>query len=135
MEEKTYNLFLDDMRFPYDVFLYTGNPIYSKEEWVIVRSYDEFTLYISEHGLPNIISFDHDLADEHYAYYDTEVTSEIDYNRFTEKTGYECAKWVVDYCIDRDYIPCPQYLAHTMNTVGGENIIGLFKNYMKHINE
>ena len=36
-----YNLFLDDSRVPEDVFNYTGNPIFLKEDWLIVRNYDE----------------------------------------------------------------------------------------------
>ena len=47
-------IYLDDVRTPVD-----------KENWVIVRSYDEFVQKINEVGLKNIelISLDHDLDD------------------------------------------------------------------------
>ena len=49
-----YNLFLDDIRFPLD--------IYPNEEWVIVRDFDQFKSYIEENGLPDMVSFDNDLG-------------------------------------------------------------------------
>ena len=61
-----YNLFLDDFRMPKDAYNYLLQPIYISVNWEIVRSYDEFVKYITEHGIPEIISLDHDLADEHY---------------------------------------------------------------------
>ncbi len=61
-----YNLFLDDMRIPEAVFKYIGDDRYINNDWVIVRSYNEFTKHIRKHGIPETISFDHDLADIHY---------------------------------------------------------------------
>lgn len=60
----SYNLFLDDMRFPEDAFYYTYNPIYNTYEWEIVRTYDEFVKIIEEKGIPKKLSFDHDLGGE-----------------------------------------------------------------------
>ena len=60
-------LFLDDNRKPYDVFRNTIDPIYeNNNEWVIVKNYEEFVDTILESGLPEIISFDHDLSQNHY---------------------------------------------------------------------
>jgi hypothetical protein len=63
-----YNLFLDDVRHPYDCISYMkGNEgIYSKWEWVIVKNYEEFISAITERGIPEFISFDHDLSDIDY---------------------------------------------------------------------
>ncbi len=62
----SYNLFLDDFRMPADVVLYMPKcAYYTDREWVIVRSYDEFVKTIEEMGIPQAVSFDHDLADEH----------------------------------------------------------------------
>ena len=60
-------LFLDDYRMPIDCasYMYRKNVdcrIYHKE-WNIVRSYWQFTKWIEQNGLPDFISFDHDLAD------------------------------------------------------------------------
>ena len=130
---KTYNLFLDDFRVPVDASRYMPNPgIYTKLEWVIVRNYDEFVKFISKNGLPDMISFDHDLADEHYSndmYAGVEVYNK-NYDNFTEKTGYDCAKWLVDYCMDRD-LDLPEYIVHSMNPAGGKNIWEYLEGYRK----
>jgi sulfur relay (sulfurtransferase) DsrF/TusC family protein len=57
----SYNLFLDDFREPVDSFYYLGNPTYNILDWKIVRNYDEFVKMIQENGIPETISFDHDL--------------------------------------------------------------------------
>ena len=62
-------LFLDDIRNPSDVGNYIRASLaelFSKENWIIVRNYKEFCNYIEKKGVPNVVSFDHDLADEHY---------------------------------------------------------------------
>lgn len=115
-------LFLDDFREPIDCSYYM--PAFTREdykkEWEIVRSYDEFVNWIKENGIPALISFDHDLASEHYHDANTQVKS-IDYNSYKEKTGYHCAKWLAEYCIENN-IQIPNYYAHTMNEAGGKNI-------------
>jgi len=124
-----YNLFLDDFRYPEDCVNYTHNPIYTAVEWVIVRNYDEFVQTIERMGIPDIVSFDHDLADQHYAVYDKGL--ELDYLIFTEKTGYHCAEWLIYHCIDNKLtIPSKVYI-HSMNPAGSRNIESLFKTYEK----
>jgi len=128
-----YNLFIDDFRHPYDAFLYTKDTRYAKLKWITVKSYDEFVKVIKRKGIPNIVSFDHDLADSHYARNDNPWSTEnsIDYFSFEEKTGYECAKWLCDFCLDNS-IKFPEYLIHSMNTVGSSNIKNYIDNYIKH---
>lgn len=136
MEENNYNLFLDDFRIPLDAFAYTKNPIYLKETWVIVRNYQQFINTIDKQGLPNIISFDHDLADVHYEICDSGLP--INYDDMVddnEKTGFHCAKWLVNYCMDNGYIEIPKYYVHSQNTVGSDNIRSLLENYTKHRND
>ncbi len=120
----SYNLFLDDIRHPYDCIRYMPSPgIYSKYDWKTVRNHDEFISFITENGLPDLISFDHDLADEHYnpdMYNGKEIYNKH-YAEFKEKTGMDCAKWLVDYCIDNKK-ELPDYVVHSMNPAGGENI-------------
>jgi hypothetical protein len=118
-------LFLDDYRIPYDVFKYIGYQIYLEKDWNIVRNYDEFCKFISEHGLPTTISFDHDLSDIHYNH--KNQVGEINYDEFVEKTGFHCAKWMIDYMLDNDIFELPTCYIHSMNPVGSKNIKSLFE--------
>ena len=128
-----YNLFLDDIRIPIQCVSYTHNPIYSTLDWVIVRNYDEFIKFITENGIPEVISFDHDLADEHYDpdLYGSETYNEA-YDNFEFKTGYNCAKWFIDYIIDNNLSLPKQILIHSMNPAGALNIKSLFDTYNRH---
>jgi len=60
----SYNLFLDDIRRPEDAFNYMHLPVFNKKEWIIVRNYYAFITLIEKKGVPEIISFDHDLGGE-----------------------------------------------------------------------
>ena len=92
-------LYLDDLRpFP------EGN--------IGVRSYTEFITYITDSGLPDFISFDHDLG--------------------LEESGYDCAKWLVNYCLDNNF-RLPKFDVHSQNPVGKENILSLLQNFKKNI--
>ena len=55
-----YNIYLDDVRTPLK-----NTSTHDVQEWIVVRSYDEFVAKITELGLENIglISLDHDLGD------------------------------------------------------------------------
>ena len=130
-----YNLFLDDERVPYsphggieDAFNYTHNLDYVNLDWVIVRSYDQFVKHIELNGLPQTISFDHDLADQHYQYLLKQ--NDVDYTKYNEKTGMECVKWLCDYCIDNNK-KLPKYLIHTQNQIGSENMLQYIRNFKK----
>jgi len=122
----SYNLFLDDFRSLSDAHSYTYYPPYATKDWVIVRSYDEFVKYIEEHGVPEMVSFDHDLADEHYNF-----QSDIQYDDYQEKTGFHCARWLIYYCLDNDKKLPPVIMIHSMNKVGAENIKSLFDTFNK----
>jgi len=126
-----YNLFLDDVRLPKNV-TWVNLPLVN---WTIVRNYLEFVKIITENGLPDNVTFDHDLAAEHYnptMYSD----NPNDYNKlytagsFKEKTGLECVKWLVEYCMDKN-LDFPSYTIHTMNPIGGQNMISYIESYRK----
>ena len=118
----SYRIFIDDIRIPDDAFSYSNHPSYILDEWVIVRSYDEFIKEVVYRGLPDTISFDHDLG---FIYNDESVdTAEL----HLEKTGYDCAKWLINYCIDNS-LSLPKYLIHSRNPVGAENIQRLLDNF------
>jgi len=127
----TYNLFLDDIRHPYDCISYMPSPgIYSKYLWKTVRNYDEFVSFITQNGLPDLISFDHDLADSHYHpdMHNGQEAYNRHYAEFTEKTGMDCAKWLIDYCMDNNK-ELPDFVVHSMNPAGGENIKSLLTQF------
>ncbi len=88
-------LFLDDLR-----------P--TPKDFQRVYTYDEFVAFITVHGIPTYISFDHDLG--------------------PGKTGYDCAKFLVDYCLDHD-ITNINFSVHSQNPVGKQNIEGLLNNF------
>ena len=129
-----YNIFLDDVRKPEDVFKYTNNKIYLLS-WVIVRDYDQFVKIVEKCGIDNIdtISYDHDLCYQHYAYVGRKKEDLEEYYRdeYREMTGYDCAKWLCDYCLEKNK-KMPKYLIHSMNAVGSRNIDSYIKNFSKH---
>lgn len=125
----SYNLFLDDIRRPEDAFFYMSLPVFNSVEWIIVRNYYAFITLIEKKGIPEIIAFDHDLADEHYKQQDFDYDKE-DY----EKTGYHCAKWLIDYCLDNKKELPKEIIIHSMNPYGSRNIKSLFDTYIKVYN-
>ncbi len=110
-------LFLDDIREPADV-TWVKMPV--GVDWNVVRSYDEFVAFITENGLPTLIAFDHDLGHEY------DVSGGLN---TTEMTGYHCAKWVIEYCLDND-LDFPEYRVHSMNVVGKDNIHKLIMSFI-----
>lgn len=113
-------LFLDDIRNPleYKIYKLTRNYIEAKyEDWQIVRNYSDFINWIEAHGLPEFISFDHDLG--------LPQDPEIE-----EQNGMTCARWLVNYCIDHN-LKLPDFMVHSSNPVGKRNIEGLLKGYQK----
>lgn len=112
-------LFLDDIRSPYDVFRNTIDPDYEHNyDWKIVKNYEEFVGVILESGLPKLISFDHDLSQNHYL---PENQSNIDYDKLTDKTGYDAAMWLIGYCKTNN-IGLPKFKVHSANPEGKKNI-------------
>ena len=120
-----YNLFLDDIRVPSDV---TWVEIPINQHYSVVRSYKEFVDLITLRGLPKYICYDHDLADSHYGH--GLRGDQIPYDSYKEKTGYDCAKWLVNECMIKG-VKHPPYIVHSMNPVGKQNIISYVESYNK----
>ena len=116
-------VYLDDVRTPVD------------KDWVVVRSYDEFVDKVNEIGLDNIdvISLDHDLGDTAMAEWHRSVYQNytLDYNNIKEKTGYDCAKWLVDQWMEGKSVV--DVYTHSANAIGSANIMGYINNY-RHVN-
>lgn len=129
-------VWIDDYRDPKDSgFLSKYCPEFEKfrKDVIWVKNYNEFIEWIGKNGLPDKISFDHDLADEHYA----PQNRYADYNtwsseqNFKEKTGMDCAKWLIDYCLDNE-TELPEFSIHSANPSGAENIRGILVNFLIH---
>lgn len=115
-------IYLDDVRTPVD------------KDWTVVRSYDEFVSTVMYIGLENIelISLDHDLGDTAMAEWHRNVYHNytLDYNNITEKTGMDCAKWLVDQWLEGS--PVVDVVVHSANAIGSANIMGYINNY-RHV--
>lgn len=123
-----YNLFLDDQRLPHDV---TWVNIPKDQHYTVVRSYKEFVDLITLRGVPQFVCLDHDLADCHYGH--GLNNDDIPYDMYgKEKTGYHCAMWLVNYCIERN-IKHPPYIVHSLNPVGKKNIESYIESYNKTV--
>ncbi len=130
MKREKIRLYLDDVRTP-------KNPnnewVDGIDEWQVVRSYDEFVAHIQMNGLENyeVISLDHDLGDTAMKEYYNNVHPNytLDYNNIVEKTGYDCAKWLVAESMTKN-VPLPQIYVHSANPIGSANIMGYVNNYL-----
>ncbi|EOR9074226.1 cyclic-phosphate processing receiver domain-containing protein [Escherichia coli] len=94
----SYSMFLDDIRDP--------EKYYPNQNMVLCRDYESACAYVNEHGLPQFISFDHDLGD---------VGED-------EKTGYSFAKFLIDYMVENNISTGFDYIIHSSNPVGKVNI-------------
>lgn len=128
-------LFLDDIRMPYDCPKYhymsyrkIDLRIYH-EEWEIVRSHGQFINWIIENGLPDLISFDHDLTDDDNLKEELNIKEWFDFDNNRDYNGMDSAKWLINYCVDNN-LKLPEYVIHSANPVGYDNIkelLDLFK--------
>lgn len=103
----TWNLFIDDERFP---------PYSENTEWYIARNADEVYTYVTTFGMPEFISFDHDLGEG-------------------EKTGHDIAKMLIQHDMDTQYedekfSKSFDFYVHSQNPVGRNNIIGVLNSYL-----
>lgn len=131
--EQSFNLFLDDFRHPYDAFNIWKDTDFLKLKWVIVRSHDEFIKIItnrfSDGEWPEIISFDHDLDDEHYEIGEKTGYKEFDYSLTKIPTGFHTAQWIVNFCKEND-IDLPKFKVHSQSTVGRQNITTVLEEFV-----
>ena len=112
----TYNLFIDDERNPIDVKWgdWHEQELYRDAEWIIARNWHEVLELVVSLGLPSLISFDHDLGDG-------------------EKTGYEIAQKLCDMIMDGVALPENfDFMVHSKNPVGAENIRTYMNNFINH---
>lgn len=111
----SYNLFIDDERNPEDVTWAPRNTGYEHRRWVIARSFSDAVTIIRGYGVPNFVSFDHDLGEN-------------------QLTGHDITKQLVGWdtygggpSIPADF----SFFVHSQNPVGKANIEGLLNNYLE----
>jgi hypothetical protein len=105
----TYNIFLDDERRFHDV---TWIEYKNAQNFVVVRTVEEFVEYIENFGPPNFISFDHDLG--------------------TVLSGLDAAKKLIEIDMDQwNGSWNGQYCVHSKNPIGEKNIDGYIKSYLR----
>jgi len=101
-------LFIDDLRQP------------PSADWVVVRSFAQALAYFDRHGIPERISFDHDLGEQ---------------DGCLLPTGMDIAKAIVEGVLDGRYV-LPRgfrYDVHSANPVGRANIIGLMDGLLRQL--
>lgn len=93
-------------------------------DWVIVRDYEEFVARVEADGIPEVVCLDHDLCDVHYV---DGFQGEAKTEGYCEKTGYDCAKFLVQKI--RDELPngcAVEIVLHSMNPTGRQNMAAAF---------
>lgn len=107
----TYNLFIDDMRVP----------LYDFADAVLVKSMFEAEQYIQKHGVPEAISFDHDLGE--------------DENGRILPSALDLLSSLIEAHLDGhiDLGLVKRVVVHSSNPPGVKNIIGLWNGFAKHI--
>jgi hypothetical protein len=122
-------LYLDDIRTPIEA-------LPNHKMWDIVRNFDEFVNYITTKGIPDFISFDHDLHDEHMIDYLTQVERtgwcSPTYEIYKNPTGLHCAQWLVNYIETNNIKEFPTCSVHSYNPIGATNIQNFINSYRKH---
>lgn len=104
LKKMGYKLFIDDERFPVG----TG--------WVIARCFIEAKIIVSLDGIPDYISFDHDLGPDGLS-------------------GADFANWMIDHMLINEMLfPASfDYYVHSQNPIGADNIRGKMDAALRHI--
>ena len=131
-------LWLDDIRDPNDTiwtYWMIDSGINPDEFSIIwVKSYSEFTHWITQNGLPSLICFDHDLGEDVAKGRVSKGINKRQARILKRETlsGFDCAKWLVEFCLDNQ-INAPEFRIQSANPVGAENIRGLIENFKKNV--
>ena len=101
-----WKLYLDDIRHPDD------------SNYIIARTVEEAQQLIEKYGVPEHISFDHDLG--------------VDDVGNLLPTGYDFVKWLVEMDMDGNIELSSDFtfMVHSQNPVGAENIRVYLSNYL-----
>ena len=100
-------LWLDDERDPEDERWQAYFPL-SNPAVVWVKTYASFVEWVTDHGLPDAVCFDHDLGED--------------------KSGFDAAKWLAEYCLAQ-HNSLPVWNIQSANPIGKENIISILRSF------
>lgn len=145
LKDKKY-LFLDDLRTsPNEVYKYMKsnyNESYFKyadiEKWFVINSSENFIDFIKNNieDLPEVISLDHDLDEEHYTpeeyWNDYERSKKFQrerYYNYHKPTGAFCLVFLLNLC-NHKKVKVPKIEFHSQNPVGVD-----FMQYILHFNK
>lgn len=112
-------IWLDDIRNPFDPnirWVSRTMNIRDLDEYLHIvwcKTFEEFVEEVQK-SMPDAICFDHDLGDG--------------------KSGYDAAKWLVDYCLETGKLP-PAFYCQSSNPAGRDNIMGLLNNFKAFIQD
>ena len=97
-----YHMFLDDERDPPD----------DDQKWLVVRSVNAAKAYVREYGIPQFVSFDHDLG--------------------KGGTGMEFVHFLINTDMDSDQPLMEDFdwYIHSQNPIGLQNINGILASYL-----
>lgn len=100
-------LFLDDVRLLHETVDYTTR------DWCVARSTEDAIFHVTFLGMPEFISFDHDLGGD--------------------DTSMEFLKWLTDKWLDGEFgdYPIPEYQIHSANPIGAANIKSWMETWKK----
>jgi len=120
-----WNLFLDDIR----------NPDYVNDgrDYMLARSFDQAVALVERFGVPDHISFDHDLGWDELKPEANGLIIMSEEQGKAAKSGHDFVKWMIDQDLDGK-IKIPEtfsWYVHSANPVGALNIDGLLRIYMK----
>ena len=103
-------LWLDDRINPLESRMdwLTYSPIGRKINVIWVRDFSDFKGWICANGLPDAICFDYDLGEN-------------------SPTGYDCAKWLIDYC-QKNRLSLPLWSSQSTNPEGKARMNRLLRN-------
>lgn len=130
-------LWLDDIRDPFADechWLQGWAPEYVENIHLVhwAKTYRDFVEWIEENGVPGIVGFDHDLGDNMTLRGSVDVEKWFDIENNREYDGYDCAKWLVEHCVDTKQ-KLPVYFIQSANPTGRVDIDSYLINAKKHI--
>lgn len=106
VKNTSWKLYLDDVRYPADA------------TYIVARTVEEAQQLIEQYGVPEHISFDHDLG--------------VDNTGNLIPDGYDFAKWLAEMDMNGE-IMLPKdftFEVHSQNPVGAENIRAYLSSYL-----
>jgi len=118
-------LFIDDLRMPFDTWDMSQKEIQDqldREGWVVVKTSAEAIDWLKQNGIPEFITFDHDLGIPSMGQYDTVIP-------------------IINFIIDsvlNGTLKLPDnftYQIHSGNPVGRENIKGKLDGFLTFLKD